>query len=191
MYQQLIGELAEDLPEPHRRRRVGLLDLTGLSLLFEEGRVKGEWIGVLALGLLGWLYVNLRHPRLLWAMGGVVAFVVLGVLVEWLVVTERERVEETIEKAAAAVEANDEEKFNTYLTRDAERPGDVPHELHNPHRRAVKRHGIEYPRYGGRAFRQPRIFAGIWDDDGSRPAAGRFRSESRARSGSMGLCNNR
>ncbi len=78
-------------------------------------------VGIIVEAVLGVILLRTGRGVLLWAMGGVMALVVIGVLVEWLVVTERERVEETIENAAAAVEANDFEKFDTYLTRDAEK----------------------------------------------------------------------
>jgi hypothetical protein len=63
--------------------------------------------GIVAEAVLGIILLTTRRGVLLWAMAGVLVLVLAGVGLEWLVVTERERVEATVEGAAAAVRAND------------------------------------------------------------------------------------
>jgi hypothetical protein len=65
--------------------------------------------GIVAEAVLGISLLTTRRGALLWAMAGVLILVLAGVGLEWLVVTERERVEATLEGAAAAVRANDRE----------------------------------------------------------------------------------
>jgi len=63
--------------------------------------------GIVAEAVLGIILLTTRRGVLLWAMAGVLVLVLAGVGLEWLVETERERVEGTVEGAAAAVRAND------------------------------------------------------------------------------------
>jgi hypothetical protein len=63
--------------------------------------------GIVAEAVLGIILLTTRRGVLLWAMAGVLVLVLAGVGLEWLIETERERVEATVEAAAAAVRAND------------------------------------------------------------------------------------
>jgi hypothetical protein len=63
--------------------------------------------GIIAEAVLGVILLRSGRGVLLWAMAGVLAVVLAGVGLEWLVVTEREAVEATLESAAAAIGAND------------------------------------------------------------------------------------
>lgn len=74
-------------------------------------------LGVLAGALLGWLYLTLGRKAYLIALGGVAAIVLLSVLVERLVVTEREQIEAVLDAGAAAVQANDVARAESLLSR--------------------------------------------------------------------------
>ena len=76
-------------------------------------------VGILAEAVLGVILARTRRGVLLWPMGGVLALVVIGVVVERLVVTERERVEAAIYGAADAVENNDRQRVKDFLSRSA------------------------------------------------------------------------
>ena len=76
-------------------------------------------LGILAEAILGVLLVQTRRGFWLWPMAGVLAVVAIGVIVERLVVTERERVEAAIYGAARAVEENDRDGVATFLARSA------------------------------------------------------------------------
>ena len=76
-------------------------------------------VGVLVEAALGVALLRTGRGVLLWIMLAVAAFVGLGVLVERMVVTEREEVEATIYAAAAAVEANDLEGVLRTIAPDA------------------------------------------------------------------------
>ena len=65
------------------------------------------FIGVIVEAILAVILVQTGRAVILVAMGVVLLIVLAGVGLEWLVVTERERVEATLDAAAAAVEAND------------------------------------------------------------------------------------
>lgn len=56
---------------------------------------------------------------LLWAIGGVALVVALGVLLERLVVTDKKLVAQTLNDAAAALEANDLKKLDQFLSPSA------------------------------------------------------------------------
>jgi len=62
--------------------------------------------GILAEAVLGIVLVRTGRGVLLWPMIGVLLLVLAGVALEWLVVTDRERVEAAIDDAAAALETN-------------------------------------------------------------------------------------
>ena len=64
--------------------------------------------GIIAEAVLGIALLRTGRGVLLWAMGGVLALLLVGVGLEWLVVTEGEQVEATLEDVAAAVGANDQ-----------------------------------------------------------------------------------
>ncbi|MBN2476728.1 MAG: hypothetical protein JXB62_19110 [Pirellulales bacterium] len=65
--------------------------------------------GIVAEAVLGILLLRTGRGVLLAAMLGVLVLVLAGVGLEWLVVTETERIEQTLFEAAAAVEANRQE----------------------------------------------------------------------------------
>ena len=64
-------------------------------------------LGIVVEAMLAVLLVNLRQGWIAWVMLGVFVLVLAGVGLEWLIVTDRERVEATLCGAAEAVEAND------------------------------------------------------------------------------------
>ncbi|MCR4412698.1 MAG: nuclear transport factor 2 family protein [Thermoguttaceae bacterium] len=73
-------------------------------------------LGILAAAAFGWLYMTMRRPGYLLGLGAVLLVVVVGVLVEWLVVTDREQVEATLDAAVAALEANDIDRVESLLS---------------------------------------------------------------------------
>jgi hypothetical protein len=75
--------------------------------------------GVLAEAILAVALVRTRRGILLWVMGGVLAVVLIGLIVERLVVTERERVKAAVYGAAAAVERNDQAGVTSFVARSA------------------------------------------------------------------------
>jgi hypothetical protein len=80
------------------------------------------WIiffGIVAAAVLGVILFRTGRGAVLWALLGVVAITLLGVLVERLVVTERERVEMTLDGITAALEANDLNGVLAYVSPDA------------------------------------------------------------------------
>jgi len=76
-------------------------------------------VGILAEAVLAAALVRTRRGFLLWPMAGVLGLVVIGVVVERLVVTEKERVATALYGAARAVEDNDRERVGTYVARYA------------------------------------------------------------------------
>ncbi len=64
-------------------------------------------VGIVVEAILGVILVRTGRGAVLVAMGGVLVVVLALVGLEWLVVTERERVELAIEAGRAALEAND------------------------------------------------------------------------------------
>jgi len=80
------------------------------------------WIlfGIVVEAILGAVLVTYRRPAVLWGMLGVLVFTIAGVVVERLVVTERERVEAVMDGIVAALNANDLERLlNEYIAPDA------------------------------------------------------------------------
>lgn len=75
--------------------------------------------GILAEAILAVILVQTRRGVLLWPIAGVLAAVAIGVIVERLVVTERERVEATIYACARALEQNDARGVAACLSRSA------------------------------------------------------------------------
>ncbi len=63
--------------------------------------------GIVVLAILGVILIHTGRGIVLGAMGAVVLLVLALVGLEWLVVTERERVEAAIDAGCAALEAND------------------------------------------------------------------------------------
>ena len=64
-------------------------------------------IGIAVEAVLAVMLLRTGQGRLLWAMLGVGAVVLVGLVVERLVVTDREAVENTLDACVAAVKAND------------------------------------------------------------------------------------
>ena len=71
--------------------------------------------GIVAEAVLGIALLRTGRAALLWAMGGVLVLVFTGVGLEWLVVTDREQVEATLDAMAAAVAANDREEVLSHV----------------------------------------------------------------------------
>lgn len=71
--------------------------------------------GIVVEAVLGIILVSTGRGVLLWAMGGVLILVLAGVGLEWLVVTDVERVEAVVEGAAAALGANDQDGLLEYV----------------------------------------------------------------------------
>jgi hypothetical protein len=77
------------------------------------------FFGVIVAAVLGAVFVSTQRLELLWAILGVAVFVLVMVGLEWLVVTQREEVEATIDRIAEALEANDWDAVKSHLTPDA------------------------------------------------------------------------
>ncbi len=65
--------------------------------------------GIVALAVLGLMLLRTGRGVLLWVMIGVAVLVAAGVGLERIVVTEREKIEDVLEAAVAAIAANDEQ----------------------------------------------------------------------------------
>ncbi len=65
------------------------------------------------------LLLVMRRGVLLWWMLGVAAFVGLGVLVEWMVVTDREAIDDALHDCAMALEANDRDRLLSHVSPSA------------------------------------------------------------------------
>jgi hypothetical protein len=77
------------------------------------------FVGIPVLVLLAIAYTNTRQRRLLTAAGCVLVGMLLMVLLEMFVVTEREAVEQTLEAVAQALESNDLEAVLAHLSPEA------------------------------------------------------------------------
>ncbi len=73
------------------------------------------WFGLCALALLGVAYLNTRRGLLLVLLGVALAISGAGILVEWLVVTDVEEVENTLQEVADALESNDLTRVQSFL----------------------------------------------------------------------------
>ncbi len=73
-------------------------------------------IGIAVEAVLAVLLLRTGQGRFLWAMLGVAALTLAGLLVERLVVTEREEVTDTLDACVAAVEANDLNRLLNYVS---------------------------------------------------------------------------
>lgn len=78
------------------------------------------FIGIAVEAVLAVVLLRTGRGAVLWGMIGVAAFVLLGLLIEWLVVTEREAVEYTLDACVAAVEANDVERLLSCISPSAQ-----------------------------------------------------------------------
>jgi len=70
---------------------------------------------VLAEAVLTVALVKTGRGALLWAIAGVALLAALLLALEWLVVTDRERVEQTLSGAARALEANDPQALMAFI----------------------------------------------------------------------------
>ena len=85
-----------------------------MEILFENP-LRIIFIGAVVEALLGIALFRTGRGPLLWAMIGTLALTVLGVVVERLVVTERERIEMTLDGITSALEANDLGRVLSYI----------------------------------------------------------------------------
>jgi len=76
-------------------------------VIFVESPWPILFIGIAVEAVLAFLLLRTGQGKFLIAMLGVAAFVVVGLVVERLVVTDREAVEQTLDAAVAAVRKND------------------------------------------------------------------------------------
>ena len=81
-----------------------------------ENPVPIIFIGIVAEAVLGVVLLQTGRGVLLLAMLGVLLLVLGGVALEWLVVTEVERVEASLDGVAAALEANDSNAVVSYIS---------------------------------------------------------------------------
>jgi hypothetical protein len=80
------------------------------------------WIlfGIVAEAVLAALLVTYRRPAVFWGMLGALVLTIAGVVVERLVVTERERVEAAMDGIVASLNANDLDRLlRDYIAPDA------------------------------------------------------------------------
>jgi hypothetical protein len=85
-----------------------------VTLLFENP-LRIIFIGIVIETVLGIVLLRTGRGALLWAMLGILALMLVGVGVERLVVTEKERVEMTLDGIISALEANDLQRVLTYI----------------------------------------------------------------------------
>jgi hypothetical protein len=89
-------------------------------IIFLESPWPWILIGIVAEAILAGVLVTTRRPALLWGMLGVLGFVIAGVAVERLVVTEREQVEAAMDGIVSALNANDLDRLlRDYISPDA------------------------------------------------------------------------
>jgi hypothetical protein len=79
------------------------------------------FLGIAVEAMLAIAFLNTRQTGFAWAMLGVLIVVLAGVGLELLVVTDVERVEDTLYGAAEALEANDLQRVNQYILPSANR----------------------------------------------------------------------
>lgn len=78
------------------------------------------FFGVIVEAVLATIFVSTQKAGVLVGMLGVVVLVLAMVGLEWLVVTQGEEVEATIDQIAKAMKADDWKKVDTYLAPDAD-----------------------------------------------------------------------
>ena len=83
------------------------------------------FLGILAEAVLGVVVLCTGRGVILWAMAAVAVLVLAGIGLEWMVQTERERVEAVLEAVVAAVAANDEQGVISYIDPAARRPREL------------------------------------------------------------------
>jgi hypothetical protein len=79
------------------------------------------FFGIVLEAVLGIILFRTGRGVFLWAMLGVFVFMLLGVLLERLVVTERERVQMTLDGITSALEANDLNRVMSFISPDAQK----------------------------------------------------------------------
>jgi hypothetical protein len=79
------------------------------------------FLGIAAEAMLAIAFLNTRQAVFGWVMLGVLIVVLAGVGLELWIVTDVERVEETLYGAAEALEANDLQRVNQYILPSANR----------------------------------------------------------------------
>jgi hypothetical protein len=75
--------------------------------------------GILIEAVLAVVFVQTRRAGVLYAMGGVLAVVLIGLVVERLVVTEQKRIKATLYGAAKAIERNDPAGLGSFVAKSA------------------------------------------------------------------------
>jgi len=90
--------------------------------LFVESPWPWLLIGIVAEAVLAVALLRTGRGGLLWAMLGVAGFTLLGLGVERLIVTDRERVEQTLDAAVAGVKASDLKQVLDCISLKADRP---------------------------------------------------------------------
>ena len=90
-------------------------------MMFLESPWPALVIGAATLALLGVAYHNTGHRRLLTAMFAAVGVTCVLLLVQFLVVTQREAISNTLEDVAVALESNQLETVLGYLAPEADR----------------------------------------------------------------------
>jgi hypothetical protein len=78
------------------------------------------FIGIAVEAVLAVVLLRTGRGKTLWAMFGIGVFVLLGLLVERFVVTDRKAVIHTLDACVAAVEANDINRLLTYISPSAQ-----------------------------------------------------------------------
>lgn len=89
-------------------------------VIFVESPWPILFIGIAIEAVLAIFLLRTGRGAALLGMIGVAVFVLLGLLVEWLVVTDREAVQHTLDAAVAAVEANDIERLLSCISPSAQ-----------------------------------------------------------------------
>ncbi len=74
-------------------------------------------VGVITEAILAVVLVRTRRGGVLYAMGGVLLVVLIGLVVERLVVTEQKRIKATVYGAAGAIERNDQAGLGSYVAK--------------------------------------------------------------------------
>ena len=92
-----------------------------MNSLFEDPKLI-IFVGVIAVAVLASILTRTaRYKLVLSAMVGVLLITIAGVVLERVVVTEKEKVEATIDGAAAALEDNDVDRVLYYISESADR----------------------------------------------------------------------
>ncbi len=92
-----------------------LIGATAPMSILLENPIPVILLGIIAEAVLAIMLVRSGRAVLFWAMAGVAALMAGGICLEWLVVTEVERVEATFEAITEALERNDLEAVLGYL----------------------------------------------------------------------------